>query len=253
MDKQEKRPNYGNWISRKVLYLIGVLGIFCLLLSVVFFVLIVGAVLCFAGFIYFAYAWYRFSPQGGNLQVKIREAIMDYLSWNGKGIALDIGCGNAALTISLAKRFPSAKIVGLDFWSGKWEYSKRTCEENAQVEGVANRVQFRKASAAKLPFSEEYFDAAVSNMVFHEVNDVGDKREVIKEALRVVKKGGKFAFQDPFLMKKMYGDIDRLLNEIRSWGIEEVQFSDTSHSEFIPKSLKPKFMLGAIGVIYGTK
>jgi ubiquinone/menaquinone biosynthesis C-methylase UbiE len=108
-----------------------------------------------------------------------------------------------------------------------------------------------------LPFEDGYFDVAVSNLVFHEVSDTKDKREVIREALRVVRKGGKFAFQDLFLRKRIYGEIGELLNEIRSWGVEYVEFVDPSQSDFIPTVLRLKFMSGAIGfpigLLYGTK
>ena len=80
-----------------------------------------------------------------------------------------------------------------------WEYSKAVCERNAEIEGVAGRMNFQKASAAALPFEDEHFDAAVRNLVFHEVGDVINKRELLREALRVVKRGGAFAFQDLFL------------------------------------------------------
>jgi hypothetical protein len=40
-----------------------------------------------------------------------------------------------------------------------------------------------------------------------------------------------FAFQDLFLVKRMYGPVDDLLETMRSWGIEQVEFLDTRHSE----------------------
>jgi ubiquinone/menaquinone biosynthesis C-methylase UbiE len=179
--------------------------------------------------------------------------VLGRLDWDGKGKALDIGCGNAPLTIKLVKKFPCAEATGIDYWGGMWEYSKSVCERNAASEGVADRVSFQKASASDLPFEDESFDAAVSNLVFHEVSDAKDKRDVIKEALRVVKKGGKFAFQDLFLVKRVYGEVDDLLETIRSWGIERVEFLNTSDSDFIPKSLRLPFMVGTIGILYGEK
>jgi hypothetical protein len=49
--------------------------------------------------------------------------------------------------------------------------------------------------------------------------------------------------------KLIYGSIAM----IRSWGIREVAFADTSDSEFILKALRLPFMLGRIGIIYGKK
>jgi len=194
-----------------------------------------------------------FSQEGGDIQSKIHELILNHLNWNGNREIIDIGCGNAPLIIKAAKRYPNAFVTGIDYWGGMWEYSINMCMENAKIEGVADRITFQKASASDLPFIDSYFGAAISNLVFHEVNDTKDKRDVTKEALRVVKKGGVFSFQDPFHEKRIYGDMEDLLETIRSWGIERVEFSSTKDSEFIPKALKLPFMVGKIGIIYGIK
>lgn len=79
------------------------------------------------------------------------------------------------------------------------------------------------------------------------------RRAVAKEALRVVRKGGRFAFQDLFLVKSIYGEVDDLFNEMRGWGLEHIEFVDTSKSDFISRLLRLRFMLGAIALIHGTK
>ena len=245
--------DYGNWVSRKLLYVSGGLGLGFLGLSLVLPVLAIVAAFFLVAFAYFAYARYLFSSTGGNIQARIRDLVLEQLDWDGEGTVLDIGCGNALLTIQAALKYPRAQVTGIDYWGGKGEYSQSVCERNAAIEGVAERVTFQKASASALPFEEGAFDAVVSNLVFHEVSDAKDKRDVIKEALRVVKKGGAFAFQDEFLFRAIYGEMDDLLETIQSWGIERVAFVNTSDSEFIPKALKLPFMTGAIGILYGKK
>jgi SAM-dependent methyltransferase len=220
----EGKPEYGNWVSKKFIYLPGVIGLVFLGSALLGRLLVIPAGLFFLVSMYFAYARYLFSPRGGNVQDQIRALVLARLDWNGEGQALDIGCGNAPLTIKLARRYFRARIIGIDYWGEKWDYSKGICEKNAKMEGVEKRVSFQKASASKLPFEDEYFDAAVSNLVFHEVSDTRDKREVIREALRVVKKGGHFAFQDLFLLKRVYGETDELIATIQSWGITRVEF-----------------------------
>lgn len=246
-------PDFGNWVPSRLVQIFGGLTIACLGLFLVFWPFLFGAILFFLMFCYLLYARFRFSPRGGDLQGKIRGLVMDHLEWDGRGRVVDIGCGNAPLTIELAKRFPSASVVGIDYWGGKWNYSMKVCERNAEVEGVSDRVSFQKASASALPFEDEYFDAAVSNLVFHEVSDVDCKRQVVREALRVVKRGGTFAFQDLFLEKRIYGEVSQLLDEMRQWGVQDVEFLDTSQSDFVPRALKLRFMLGAIGIVKGTK
>ncbi len=246
-------PDYGNWVPTKLIYIPGVVSLVFLVLGFLYPLAIIICGLFFLVSMYFVYARYQFSPQGGNVQNQIWELVLSNFDWNGEGLALDIGCGNAHLTIKLARKYPGSRIIGIDYWGKKWEYSKSICEKNARIEGVEKRVSFQKASAARLPFKDEYFDAAVSNLVFHEVGESRDKREVIQEALRVVRKGGKFAFQDLFLLKRIYGEPDQLLSTIRSWGIKKVEFKRTYEAAFIPAMLKLPFMVGAIGIISGEK
>jgi ubiquinone/menaquinone biosynthesis C-methylase UbiE len=255
LDKhQTEKPNYGNWVPAKLIYIPGTLTLTFLVLSIVFALpLFVISLLFFLLLLYFAYARYRFSSRGGNIQDKIQSMVLNFLSWDGEGKALDIGCGNAPLTIRMAKKYPNAEVTGIDYWGKSWEYSIGVCKRNAQIEGVAERTIFQKASASALPFEDETFDVAVSNLVFHEVREVRDKKDVIKEALRVVKKGGRFVFQDLFLWKRVYGEIDDLLETIRSWGIKRVEFVATNNSEFIAKALKLPFMVGTIGILHGLK
>jgi hypothetical protein len=80
-----------------------------------------------------------------------------------------------------------------------------------------------------------------------------DQRLLIKEALRVVRKGGPFGFQDLFLWKRVYGEADDLLQTIRSWGIDKVELVDTSRSPFITRALKLPFMVGTIPILHGRK
>jgi SAM-dependent methyltransferase len=263
------KPEYCNWVSKRLVYLPVILGITFLMsaLSVnvlivpsvslfsipAWLLLLIPAVFFFLLSMYFAYARHQFASEGGNVQGKVLELVLANLDWNGRGRALDIGCGNAPLTVKLAQKYRTARVVGIDSWGGQWGYSKKTCEENAKIEGVNKRVTFQKASASALPFNNAHFDAAVSNLVFHEVRDTSDKREVVREALRVVKKGGKFAFQDLFLTRRMYGDTEDLVKTIRSWGIRKVKFIETRNSAFIPRALKLSFMLGTMGIIAGEK
>jgi ubiquinone/menaquinone biosynthesis C-methylase UbiE len=246
-------PDYGNWVGPGLLYFPGGIGIALLLLSLEFFLLIIGAAISLAVFCYFAYARYEFSPVGGDLQARIRTLVLNHLEWNGQGSSLDIGCGNGALTIAVAQRFPRTHVTGVDLWGGGWGYSRQRCESNAKIAGVADRVTFHQASAATLPFHEGSFDLVVSNLVFHEVRAVRDKRALLEEALRVVKKGGVFAFQDLFRIREAYGDLYDLLETLRNSGIERVEYLDTGTSDFIPRPLRLPFMVGTMGLLYGKK
>ena len=246
------RPDYGSWVSKRIIITPAAVGFILCLLGLVYSVLLIPAVLFLLVSAYFAYARVLMAGRG-NVQGRIVELVLSRLDWNGEGRGLDIGCGSAALTIKLAERYPTAQVVGVDSWSGNWEYSKEMCEKNAKIEGMTGRVTFQKASASALPFDDGYFDAVVSNLVFHEVRDSADKREVVREALRVLKKGGKFSFQDLFLLRHEYGDMEDFLATIQRWGISKVEFVETRRASFIPLMLRLPFMLGRIGIIAGEK
>jgi SAM-dependent methyltransferase len=253
MSKQSLEVDYGNWVSRKLIYIPAALAIIFAGLSFLSLFFLVGTFILLIPTTYFIYAYRQFSPGGGNIQAKIRDLAANLLAWDGEGSLLDIGCGNGALAIEAAKKYPKARIVGIDYWGGQWEYSKESCEKNAQIAGVAEQTSFEQASAAKLPFADESFDAVVSNFVFHEVQDIKDKRAVIKEALRVLKKDGVFVFQDLFMWKRIYGEPEDLLATIQSWGVRGIKLVDTSQQGFIPRPMKLPFMVGQIGIIHGRK
>lgn len=247
------RPDYGNWVPWKLIYGPGILALALLALALLSRFFLIGAAFFLGCLTYFAYARYQFSTRGGNLEPRIRGLVLKHLDWSGEGTALDIGCGNGPLTTGLAKRYPRAQVVGIDPWNGVWDYSRKTCEKNAAVEGVADRVTFQNGSAVCLPFEDESFDAAISNFVFHEIGDVKDKTQLVKEALRVVKKGGKFCFQDLMVGSGTYGKPHELLQTVRGWGVQKADFLDTSESDFIPRALRNPVMVGNTGIICGTK
>jgi len=251
-DRAEK-PDYGNWVATRLVYVPAAIGLIFAGLAVPFPLLAVLAAIFLLIALYFAYARYLFSPQGRNVQNQIRGLVAPHLEWDGEGQMLDIGCGSGALAIELAKKYPRAQVTGIDHWGGSWEYSREVCARNAEIEGVSGRVAFEQGSAAALPFADETFDAVVSNLTFHEVGGVKDKKELIREALRVLKKGGPFTFQDLFLWKQVYGEPQDLVRAVKSWGVSEVELINTSESSFIPAALKLPFMAGTIGILAGRK
>lgn len=264
MRSQTEKPLYGNWVSNKLIRNFGLLFFLFIIPDIALWVFVQGwlalkvmlalsAAVCFVCAGYFCRAKWLFAAEGGNIQSKVLDLLFSHIEWDGKGKALDIGCGGGALTIRLAKKYREACITGIDYWGGGWDYNKKQCEENARIEKVDGRTEFQQASASKLPFADGSFHLAVSNLTFHEVKDSESKLEVIKEALRVVKPGGRFVFQDLFLIKRYYGTPEELTAAIRAMEVKEVYFVDTSRAPFIPRALKAPFMIGALGLIYGVK
>ena len=198
-----------------------------------------------------AYLYYSFSANNKEMQYKIWDLVLQKLRWNGQGKVLDVGTGAGGLAIALAKRFPECDVWGIDYWGKMWNYSKLQCENNAIAEGVADQMTFQRASASNLPYKNGTFDAIVSNFTYHEVRDTKDKRELINESMRVLKKGGAFSLQDTFKNKKKYGNLEELLRKIKQWGVQEVNFAETVEELSIPKLVK--WELKTMGLLYGIK
>ncbi len=260
-----QKIDYANWVPVKVLVVTGSMGgalaallLLSLLLpeSAVLIVLrmllaVVDALLLLL-FLYMCYARCALSYEWGGVQGKILDNVLKYLNWDGNGVLLDIGCGSGALTIKAAKKYPKSQAIGMDYWGTPWDYAKSQCETNARLEGVANRVSFQRGDAAKLEFPDAHFDAAVSNFVFHEVRSQPDKLALIREALRVLKPGAPFAFEDIFFSPRSYPDLDKLLQAL-SKEVAELHFVDTRKNDFVPLLLRTPMVAGNMGLIYGKK
>ena len=259
------QTNYGNWVPEKMfpplfgggaVLLAAALGCaFWAHRTVPAIVLaILGAVLLAYG-IYMYLCHEEFAFGKGNMMAKIHEHLVQHLDWDGKGRLLDIGCGAGALTVRCAKAFPEAQLTGMDYWGVEWNYAKEQCEHNAAAEGVADRIHFEKGDAAKLAYPDESFDAVVSNFVFHEVRTAKDKRDVVREALRVVKKGGVFSLQDLFSQKSLYGDMDAFVAQLKAEGISEIHFIGNLEQklDFVPGYVRTPWMISGVGILYGRK
>ncbi|MEK5270550.1 class I SAM-dependent methyltransferase [Aeribacillus sp. FSL K6-8394] len=200
-----------------------------------------------------SYSYYQFAAFGGNYQSKIHDLIVAKVNWDGQGKILDIGTGSGSLIIKLAKAFPESLLTGIDYWGDDWEYSKDQCQRNAEIEGVSDRINFLKASATKLPFKNDEFDIIVSCLTFHEVKDERNKTEVMKEALRVLKPGGRFVFLDLFMDEKIFGDEKELLNSLKKHGVSELKSYKLAKVMKLPKLLLNKKVLGNAMILIGRK
>ena len=250
---------YGNWIRKKKLWQLGLAaaglaGLAALPLPLVWRV-VLGclSLVVWVSFLFPLAAYCMFAPQGGNLQEKIYTLIILSLQPPLQGKILDIGAGNGVLAVRLARFFAEVSVIGLDDWGRDWEYAQAVCAENAHIAEVTERVQFVKGDAAALDFPEAEFAAVVSNLTFHEVKAVAQKSAVVKEALRVLKPGGVFAFVDYFYDSRYYGQPAELEAQLRSWGIAQVTLQPLTTVLALPAFLRHPKALGKVGLIYGRK
>ena len=102
---------------------------------------------------------------------------------------LDLGCGAGTDCFIAAKKVgDTGKVVGLDMTQEMIDVANESKEEA----GVKN-VEFIKGYLEELPFEDGTFDFLLSNCV---INLCKDKTKVLREANRVLKKGGMMVATD---------------------------------------------------------
>jgi SAM-dependent methyltransferase len=250
---------YGNWIRRRKLILLGLFALgagallFIPLGSLYLSLVTILFAITLVSFLFPLYAYVMFSQKGGRLQEKIYNLIIQKLGEQATGRILDIGTGNGVLAVKLARQCDEVEVTGIDYWGEDWEYSKSVCKKNALLAKVENRVHFQKGDAAGLDFASDMFNGAISNLTFHEVRSVADKKSVVQEALRVVKRGGSFVFVDYFYEEKYYGMEGEFRKFLTDLGLLHFEYQPIRNLIALPALLRHPKILGRDGVIYGRK
>ena len=254
-----EKAKYKTWIRKKKIFIFLLTSILLITIALIRFNPFLSIISIFLAipFIYITfllfYSYYQFSDFGGKYQSQIHNLIVKQISRISSGKLLDIGTGSGSLIINCAKKLPLLSLTGIDYWGDRWEYSKKQCETNAQIESVADRIRFVKGSASNLPFNDGEFDVLVSCLTFHEVKDEKDKIKVLKEAFRVLKEGGEFVFLDLFLDKNIFGEYIKLESSIKSLGISELEAKKIDELIYLPKLLLHRKILGNGVVVVGRK
>ena len=140
-------------------------------------------------------------------------------------VVLDLGSGGGIDVLLSARRVgPTGKAYGLDMTDDMLALAK----QNAAEAHVTN-VEFLRGRIEDIPLPSNSVDVIISNCV---INLSGDKRQVLAEAFRVLKPGGRFAVSDVVVRGEVPADVRK---SMELWvgcvagALEEREFRDLLH------------------------
>lgn len=134
-------------------------------------------------------------------RLSARRKMIEAVAWRGDETVLDVGCGNGFLMLEAAKHLTTGKAIGIDMWvENSGGQNAQEVRRNAQLEGVADKIDVQNVDARSMPFEAASFDVIMSSLALHHMGSNADRERAFKEMTRVLKPGGTILLYDMFPM-----------------------------------------------------
>ena len=149
-----------------------------------------------------------------NMNVKLAEVA----KIKSSDVVLDAGCGVGGSSIFLAKNI-GCKVKGITLSAKQVE----TAKQNAKVHGVAEKAEFEVNNYTATNYPDESFDVV---WAIESVCHVAEKADFLREAHRILKKGGRLILADFFSNTKNHAlDKNSLLSKwATTWAVPEFEY-----------------------------
>jgi arsenite methyltransferase len=133
-------------------------------------------------------------------KVRARDHLLDRLRLSGDEDVLDLGCGSGLMLLGAAQRTPAGAATGVDLWRARDQAgsNRQQCLDNAHRLGLADRVTIVDADMTELPFPDASFDLVLACLSVHNLHPTDRRQQAIREAIRVLRPGGRLAVVDIF-------------------------------------------------------
>jgi ubiquinone/menaquinone biosynthesis C-methylase UbiE len=102
---------------------------------------------------------------------------------------IDLGCGPAAIPLSVAARVPGLQVIGVDLSVPMLRQARIAASQR----GIGERLSLVCANASALPFRDVCFDAACSNSLIHHL---ARPQQAMRELSRVTSPGAAMFLRD---------------------------------------------------------
>lgn len=118
----------------------------------------------------------------------VKERVLDRAALQSGADVLDVGCGTGTLALAALRR-QAVRMTGMDADPEVLARARRKAER------AGLEIAFDEGLATRLPYEDARFDAVLSTLFFHHLEDA-DKRQTAAELARVLRPGGRLVVGD---------------------------------------------------------
>jgi arsenite methyltransferase len=206
MEKERtEKPKYGLYAIKIIATLFSIIEIIGLVLLSAGLFVFNNIYLTISGGVIAAFGIYMIVAHFLSLYVYVGVGVARFnrvaklLELEGNEYVLDVGSGTGRTAVQVAKRLTTGRLVGIDIWD-KMELSGNSPErayENAEIEGVKDKVEFKFGNVLEIPFDNNLFDIVTCSSILNNLPGEKNRVKALTEIFRVLKPTGKCMVLEP--------------------------------------------------------